>query len=49
MGHKHSHGHSHGNSSDKSSKNIIIVFFLNLVFAIIELIEIGRASCRERV
>ncbi|MBP6429599.1 MAG: cation transporter [Bacteroidales bacterium] len=38
MAHNHSHGHSHNHSSGESSKNIIIAFFLNLVFAIIELI-----------
>jgi len=38
MGHNHLHGHSHNHSSDESSKNIIFAFFLNLVFAIIELI-----------
>ncbi len=38
MAHKHSHGHSHNHSGDESSKNIIVAFFLNLIFAIIELI-----------
>ncbi|MDD2191498.1 MAG: cation diffusion facilitator family transporter [Bacteroidales bacterium] len=38
MAHNHSHGHSHNHSGEESSKNIIIAFFLNLVFAIIELI-----------
>ncbi|MFA7081942.1 MAG: cation diffusion facilitator family transporter [Bacteroidales bacterium] len=38
MAHNHSHGHSHNHSSNESSKNIIIAFFLNLIFAIIELI-----------
>lgn len=38
MAHNHSHGHSHNHSSGESSKNIIIAFFLNLIFAIIELI-----------
>lgn len=39
MGHNHSHGHSHNSSMEgKSSKNIIIAFLLNLVFAFVELI-----------
>ncbi|MBP1645202.1 MAG: cation diffusion facilitator family transporter [Bacteroidetes bacterium] len=33
-----SHNHSHGNSSNSSTKNILTAFFLNLFFAIIELI-----------
>lgn len=37
MAHNHSHGHNHG-SEKGSSKNIKIVFFLNLGFAFFELI-----------
>lgn len=33
-----SHNHSHGNSGNSSTKNILTAFFLNLFFAIIELI-----------
>lgn len=38
MGHNHSHEHSLNHSGDESSKNIIFAFFLNLIFAIVELI-----------
>lgn len=37
MGHSHSHSHHNGEGGD-SSRNIIIAFFLNLIFAFIELI-----------
>ncbi len=35
MGHNHSHSHDHG---DAAAKNIVAAFFLNLGFAVVELI-----------
>ncbi|MDR2890039.1 MAG: cation diffusion facilitator family transporter [Alistipes sp.] len=37
-GHNHGHSHSHGNRGDGASKNILTAFWLNLVFALVELV-----------
>ncbi|EQC44960.1 cation diffusion facilitator family transporter [Bacteriovorax sp. BSW11_IV] len=37
-GHSHGHSHGHGHNHHHGSKNILIAFFLNFTFAIIELI-----------
>lgn len=41
MGHNHNHGHSHGHGhgdGDAAARNIVTAFFLNLGFAVIELV-----------